>query len=87
MHMSWQAECLCLPEETLAEKEQVACIKLAKQMEGGDQSKGLARTAEPVDSALALVAQQLQALKEPLPEVLEEWPVDGLQCVPGRSIH
>ena len=41
----------------------------------------------PVDGALVLVAQQPEALQEALPEVLEQRPVDGLQAVPGRSIH
>jgi len=41
----------------------------------------------PIDSALALVSEQCKALKEALPEVLEERPVYCLQCVPGCSIH
>ncbi len=41
----------------------------------------------PVDSALALVPQQPEAFQEALPEVLEQRPVDGLQTLPGCSIH
>lgn len=32
----------------------------------------------PVDSALVLVSQQCETLPETLPEVLEQWPVNGL---------
>ena len=44
-------------------------------------------TYSPVHSALALIAQQPQALQEALPEVLEQRSIDGLQSIPGCSVH